>query len=68
MRRLGSYTGDYLHLSNEELRKLLKNPNPSGIMMTNSLRHQIRLDIRQVLAWRKAKDPRGWPKGEKPNA
>ncbi|MBI4120312.1 MAG: hypothetical protein HY454_02495 [Parcubacteria group bacterium] len=56
---IGSYTGDYVHLSDEELLVLLQNSRLKP--MSPSLHDQVEADVKQVLLWRLRGDPRGWP-------
>ena len=61
---IGSYSGDYLHMSNEQLGDYLKQVKRKGYTM--SLYDQIVSDVNQVLEWRRQGDPRGWPMGQMP--
>ncbi len=61
---IGSYSGDYLHMNNEQLRDYLKQVKREGYGM--SLYNQIVSDVNHVLEWRSEGDPRGWPKGQMP--
>ena len=56
MSQVGSYAGDFLGLTNDQLLELL----------TKQINQQMVEDVKQVLSRRLARDPAGWLPGKMP--